>query len=328
MFPSKSPLSEVPDLMDLRRIRHFVVLAETLNFHRAAERLHIAQPALSVSIQKLEAELDITLFSRDARGVTLTAAGRAALAEARLILFHGGQLSEVARAASCGTGGVLRIGFVGSATLALLPRLVSRFHADYPGVELVLRESTSVRIMQMLDEEALDVGLVRTPLLRRANAELLQLEHDQFVAALPRAHPLAGEGPMPLAGLAQERFVMYAPDEGSGLHSAAMMACQLAGFLPRVRQEAIQIQTVLALVESGLGVGLVPSIVKRWPSAGIVYRAFTDFPLAVSIGLALVHRPGLESQAAHRFRELAEREFPLGTVADGTGCAGLTHPVP
>lgn len=76
---------------------------------------------------------------------------------------------------------------------------MSRFHADYPGVELVLRESTSVRIMQMLDEETLDVGLVRTPLLRRASAELLQLEHDQFVAALPRAHPLAGEGPMPLA---------------------------------------------------------------------------------------------------------------------------------
>ena len=113
------------------------------------------------------------------------------------------------------------------------------FRAEYPGVELVLREATSARILQWLDEEALDVGLVRTPLLRHSGATLLPLEHDGFVAALPRGNALAGKGRCP-AELAGERFIMYAADEAAGLHSAAMSACQLAGFVPRVAQEAIR----------------------------------------------------------------------------------------
>ncbi|AOY91214.1 LysR family transcriptional regulator [Cupriavidus sp. USMAA2-4] len=297
--------------MDLRRIRHFVVLAETLNFRRAAERLHMAQPPLSVSIQKLEAELGTTLFTRDARGVALTPSGRAALAEARRMLFHAAQFSDAARSADSGTGGVLRVGFVGSTTFALLPRLVPIFRAEYPGVELVLREATSARILQWLDEEALDVGLVRTPLLRHSGATLLPLEHDGFVAALPRGNALAGKGPLRLAELAGERFIMYAADEAAGLHSAAMSACQLAGFVPRVAQEAIQVQTVLALVESGLGVALVPSIMQRFASERIVYRELEDYPAAAAIGLALAYRPDQQSAAAQRFRDVAARVFPL-----------------
>ena len=109
--------------MNLRRIRHFVALAETLNFRRAAERLHMAQPPLSVSIQKLEAELGVQLFDRESGGVRLTPTGRTVLAEARKLLFHGDQLREVARQAGEGTGGSLRIGFVGTATFGPLQRL-------------------------------------------------------------------------------------------------------------------------------------------------------------------------------------------------------------
>jgi len=116
--------------MDLRRIRHFHVLAETLNFSRAAERLHIAQPALSVSIQKLETELGTRLFDRTPTGVSLTASGVAALVEARRLLYHGEQLLRTARDAAEGTGGRLRIGFVGSAIHGLLPSLIPRFRAE------------------------------------------------------------------------------------------------------------------------------------------------------------------------------------------------------
>src|SRR4051812_27857586 len=113
--------------MDLRRIRQFVVLADVLNFRKAAERLHIAQPALSVSIQKLEAELGAPLFERSASGVTLTPAGRSALPEARRALFHAEQFIDAARAVGAGQGGVIRVGFVGSSTYSVLPRLVPRF---------------------------------------------------------------------------------------------------------------------------------------------------------------------------------------------------------
>lgn len=291
--------------MDLRRIRHFVVLAETLNFRRAAERLHMAQPPLSVSIQKLEAELGTKLFIRETTGVTLTPSGRAVLVEARKLLFHGSQLVETAKNALDGTGGTLRIGFVGTSTYGMLQKLVPAFRVEYPGVELVLREATSVAIVQQLEDHALDVGLVRTPLLQATTAKLVPLENDAFVAALPRGHTLAGKGPLQLSDLANESFLMYAASAAAGLHSSAMLACQQAGFLPKVAQQGVQVQTLLALVESGLGVALVPSVMQRYASDRIVYRPLVDLPAAASIGLALVHLSESESPATARFRKLA-----------------------
>ncbi|WP_028602408.1 LysR family transcriptional regulator [Ottowia thiooxydans] len=296
--------------MDLRRIRHFVTLAETLNFRRAAERLHMAQPPLTVSIQKLEAELGVKLFARESTGVTLTASGRAVLVEAKNLLFHGSQLLETAKGTLEGTGGILQIGFVGSSTYGMLQKLLPLFRAEYPGVELILREATSVAIMQQLQDNALDIGLVRVPLLQTSRATLVQLERDEYIAALPRGNALAGKRLLKLSDMAGESFVMYAPDHASGLHSTAMLACQHAGFIPRVTQQAIQIQTVLALVESGLGVALVPSVMQRYVSSKIVYRPFVDFPAAASIGLALAYMAETENPAASRFRQLASREFP------------------
>ena len=297
--------------MDLRRIRHFVVLAETLNFRRAAERLHMAQPPLSVSIQKLEAELGTKLFIRSPSGVSLTPSGEAALAEGRRLLFHGSQFAQIAHSASDGTGGALHVGFVGSTTFGMLQKLVPRYRAEYPGVELILREATSARIMQMVEEDALDVGLVRTPLLHSSAATLVPLERDRFIAALPRGNRLVKKGLLALSDLADESFIMYTRTEAAGLHSAAMLACQQTGFLPRIAQEAVQVQTVLSLVESGLGVALVPSVMQRFVSDRIVYRALDGLPPTAEIGLALIYRPEMESPAARRFRLLACQEFPL-----------------
>jgi DNA-binding transcriptional LysR family regulator len=297
--------------MDLRRIRHFVVLAETLNFRRAAERLHMAQPPLSVSIQKLEAELGTKLFVRAANGVTLTPSGQAALAEAKRLLFHGSQFAHMAQNALDGTGGALHVGFVGSTTFGMLQKLVPMYRAEYPGVELILREATSARIVEMVEEDALDIGLVRTPLLQSSQTCLIPLERDTFVAALPKGNSIAQKPKLKLRDLAEESFIMYTRTEAAGLHTAAMLACQEAGFLPRVTQEAVQVQTVLSLVESGLGVALVPSVMQRFANEKIVYRSLADCPATASIGLALVYRQEMESSAARRFRELAAREFPM-----------------
>jgi len=300
-----SPTRPTTETMDLRRIRHFVVLAETLNFRRAAERLHMAQPPLSVSIQKLEAELETKLFTREPSGVSLTPSGRSVLLEARKLLFHGSQLGEAARNALDGTGGTLQIGFVGSATHGMLQQLLPKFRAEYPGVELILREGTSVSIVQQLEDRVLDVGLIRLPLLQASKATVIELESDVFIAVLPRGHALADKGPLQLTDLAAQPFIMYAANNAAGLHSAAMLACQHAGFLPNVSQQAVQIQTVLALVESGLGVALVPSIMQRYVSEKIVYRPLIDAPLTGAIGLALAYMAATESPAAARFRQLA-----------------------
>lgn len=293
--------------MDLRRIRHFVVLAETLNYRRAAERLHMAQPPLSVSIQKLEAELGTKLFERNSSGVALTASGRAVLTEARKLLFHGGQVQAVARDVMDGTGGTLRVGFVGTTTYGMLQRLLPQFRTEYPGVHLVLRESTSIAILEQLEDHGLDVGLVRTPLLRATSASLIPLQHDRFVIALPRAHGLAGRGSLRLVDLADEFFVMYSAAAAGGLQSAAMLACQACGFVPKVSQEAVQVQTLLALVESGTGIALVPSVMQRYASEKLVYRELEDLPSNAEVGLALAYLEGSEMPAGRRFRDVATR---------------------
>lgn len=293
--------------MDLRRIRHFHVLAETLNFSRAAERLHIAQPALSVSIQKLESELGTRLFERMPTGVALTVSGQAVLIEARRMLYHGEQMVRLAQDTAQGTGGPLRVGFVGSAIYSVLPVLVPAFRAAYPGVELVLRESTSHRIVDALAEEGLDVGLVRTPLLQSSTATLLTLQRDPFLLALPRAHPLSSRGTLRVQDIAREPFVMYNAAEAGGLHGAAMALCQWAGFVPQVAQEATQVPTVLALVESGLGVALVPAVMRGQREPGVVYRELGDLPQSGETALALAWQSGMETPAAQRFIELARR---------------------
>lgn len=295
--------------MDLRRIRHFVVLAETLNFRKAAERLHMAQPPLTVSIQKLEAALGTKLFTRAPSGVALTPSGRAALPEAKRLLFHNEQFQAMAGNAAAGTGGKLHVGFVGSTTYGMLQKLVPIFRAEYPAVELILREATSTRIVHQIENDELDIGLVRTPLLESTRARLVPLESDAFIAALPLGNRLAGRADLSLADMADEPFVMYTRHYAAGLQSAAMLACQHRGFVPRVAQEATQVQTVLSMVESGLGVALVPSVMQRFVSPRILYRRLIDLPAAADIGLALAYRPEVESGAAQRFRLLAVREY-------------------
>lgn len=318
----RSPLPAPPDdpgpppsgtLPDLRRVRQFVVLAETLNFRRAAERLHMAQPPLSVSIQKLEAELGTRLFTRGGSGgVALTPSGRAALAEARRLLFYSTQLMDVAGAAAAGTAGQLRIGFVGSTAVGIMQRLIRRYRAEYPGVDLVLKEATSVRIIQRIEGGELDVGLIRTPLLASTRVSLTPLLTEPFIAALPLGHPLARQPELRLEQLATEDFVLYTRAEAAGLQAMALLACQMAGFLPQVAQEATQVQTVLSLVETGLGVALVPAVMQHHPNPKIAYRPIVDLAPSAALGLALACQDELASPATRHFRRLA-----LALVAEG-----------
>ncbi len=311
------PADAVQDLpfdglaLNLRRIRQFVVLAETRSFRRAAERLHIAQPPLSISIQKLEAELGVRLFERGGvGGVSLTPGGQAALVQARRLLFHNAQLLVAAKAAAAGNGGMLRIGFVGSTTNGVLQKIVRQFRAEHAGVELVLKEATSVQIVAHVNGGELDVGLARTPLLNSAQVELTPLLAEHFVAALPLGNALAYKSELRLEELAGESFVFYARGEAAGLHAMAMLACQHAGFLPRITQEATQVQTVLSLVESGLGVALVPSGFEHNLNPRVAYRSIAGLSPAAGIGLALV-LPDMASVAAQNFRNVAQRCFPL-----------------
>jgi len=297
--------------MDFKHLRQFLTLAETLNFHRAAEKLHMAQPPLSVSIRKLEAEVGVTLFTRGKDGVRLTESGEAAMAEARRALFHAAQFRQAARAASTGDLGTLRIGFVGSATHEVLPRILPRFHALHPGIELELRETISTRIMQNIEEETIDIGVVRVPVAIGSNTRLATLFTETFVLAVPKGNPLAARATVRLKDLHEEGFILYSGTDAPGLRTAAIHACQLRGFMPRVTQEAIQVQTVLSLVEAGLGVALVPSVSRRFHSRHVIYKTLADFPASASIGISLAWKPSTESTAVRNFLDAASQVYKV-----------------
>ncbi|MGC4250501.1 MAG: LysR substrate-binding domain-containing protein [Sphingobium sp.] len=270
--------------MDLRQLRYFVTLAEARNFHRAAERLNMSQPPLTVAIRKLEEELGTALFVRGSRGVTLTPAGRAALDIAREALVQVDRFREVVREGAAGERGRLRVGFVGSATFELLPAIIPQYRRLYPQVELLLEEAVTVELSRKLVSGALDVALVRLPLMEVAAIDVEIIDRDELHAALPESSRFAGADTVSLDALAGEPFVMQS--RISALHSITLAACQHAGFVPIVAQEAVQLNAVLALVRSGLGVALVPSrAIHSVPHGVRLVRLTRRVPIETGIAL-------------------------------------------
>lgn len=276
--------------MDLRQLRYFTVLADTLNFHRAAERLHITQPPLTVAIRKLEAELGAPLFDRGARGVRLTTAGRAALGPAREVLAQAELVRSAVQEGLQGQRGRLSVAFVGSAVSEVLPRLIPAFRAAYPNVDLALEELTSAEIARGIAAHEFDVGLVRLPLMERHSLDVDVIEHDVLVAAVPVSNPLASRTDLRLADLADQPFVMFEPV--SVLHMMILLACQRAGFAPRAAQEAHQVQTILSLVQSGLGVALVPARMTRSAPDGVRFLPLHD-PVAIEMAIVCRNDAGV-----------------------------------
>jgi len=296
--------------MDLRQLRQFVAVAEARSFRRAAERLFMAQPPLSVAVRKLEEEIGVALFERGARGVRLTAPGAAALEAARKCLRDSEEVASAARAVAKGEAGRLRIAFIGSATFGLVPRLIQAFNRRYPNVKLELREATNLEALTAVETGAIDLGFVRLPAIRPAGVNLQTVVNDVFCAALPARHPLAKRKTLSLKDFADEAFIGYMPSQvGGGLHAAVTQLFMHAGVSPRVAQEAVQVQTVIGLVESGLGIALVPSVNAPNASKSVAFRPIRDLPRGASIGIALAYHADEESVVAKRFRETASESM-------------------
>ncbi|MCD0499811.1 MULTISPECIES: LysR family transcriptional regulator [Achromobacter] len=273
--------------LDLRQLRQFISIAELGSYRRASEALRIAQPALSVSIQKLEHIVGVQLLERGAKGVSLTAAGAALMEDARRALFHADQARQSARRVALGELGRLRLGFVGSATYMLLPRYLPTFRHRYPDVELELREDSTVRLAEMLRANEIDAALVRGPLAEDPSLSAWVVERDSLILALPAAHPLTG-GRVALQSVRSEPFVMYAPDKVPGLNGVTQALCRKAGFSPRISQEAIQVQTVVSLVASGLGVALVPGVTRAYSTPHVEFVDLSDEDAYEALAISLV----------------------------------------
>jgi DNA-binding transcriptional LysR family regulator len=276
--------------MELRHLRYFVAVAEELHFHRAAERLHISQPPLSQQIRALEAELGVSLFERNRRRVELTPAGTSFLADARSILEATQRASDKARRVAAGELGSLSIGFVGSATFSpVLPAILRDFRTRYPDVGLSLRELQTAEQLAALAAGRIDVGVIRGPLKAAdldPGLEFAVIQREQLVVAVPEAHPLADSARLRASDLRGETFVILRRHESPGLFASLNEVMRAAGGVPEDVLEVAEMQTIIALVASGVGVSLVPAAVADSERAGVAFRPLADPSPTTELALA------------------------------------------
>lgn len=258
--------------MEFRHLRYFLVVAEELHFGRAARRLSISQPPLSLNIQQLEASVGARLLTRNSKQVTLTAAGRAFVPAARALLDQAAQAAALAKDVGQGMAGSLTIGFAGTMLYSGLPEILARFQAEHPLLRVMLRELSSSEQLIELAHERLDLGFVHTT---RVPPELSQVlvASQAFVCCLPATHPLAGKKTISPGLLQGEPFAVVSRTVSPDYHDRIVQTCLDAGFYPEIRYELQHWLSVVSLVSQGMGVALVPKALLQSALPGTAFIA-------------------------------------------------------
>ncbi|MCZ7432942.1 LysR family transcriptional regulator [Streptomyces sp. WMMC1477] len=260
--------------MELRQLEYFVAVAEERNFTRAAERVHISQSGVSAQIRQLERDLGTELFDRSARGVTLTAAGEAALTHARAALAAAeaigqavGEVAEVLR-------GRLTVGMVTGCTLTPLFDALAAFHRTHPGVELSLVEGHSLQLLDAVRSGTVDVALVGTATASPEGLEALPVVAERLVVAVPPSHPLARRKRVTLRGVCEHPLVCMPP--GTGLRAVFDRACAARNLRPSVTLQASAPEAVADLAARGLAVAVLSASTVGTDGERLVARTIDD----------------------------------------------------
>ncbi|MFC4012659.1 LysR substrate-binding domain-containing protein [Nonomuraea purpurea] len=260
---------------DLRHLEGFVAVAEELHFGRAAARLHLAQPALSQQILRLESSLGVELLIRERRRTRLSDAGQAFLVEARRTLAQAEQARSVARRAGRGELGRLRVGYVPTASSAPFLTALATFQRDHPDVQVELRELPLGSPAGPLRDHQVDIAFIARlgPLdgCLEDGTMLREMSAERFVAAVSAHHPLAGRPAVELAELAGEHFVLLAPEICREWDETVHGICASGGFTPRVSHYVRELSTQLIIVAAGLAVALVPASAQALRGQGVAF---------------------------------------------------------
>ncbi len=270
---------------------------EELHFGKAAQRLHIVQPALSKQISLLEKELGVRLLERTKRHVQLTYAGMAFLEDARKTLAHAELAVERAHLAGRGESGVLRIGFIAPAVYNLLPRILRVYRTHFPGVRLRLREVSNGAAIEGVNSGHLDIAFVRLPIEDDLHLCCETVSDEPVVIALPAGHELAERPEIDLRSLAAESFVMISRAQEPALYDHYVAWCLEAGFSPKVVHEVDRTHVAVGLVAGGLGAAFVPTCAEAMAHPGVVYRPLREPAPRLVMG-ALWHSGGGSSVLA------------------------------
>jgi DNA-binding transcriptional LysR family regulator len=263
--------------LQLGHLRSFLAVAEDLHFGRAADKLHIAQPALSQQIQRLESEVGTELFHRTKRRVELSAGGKAFVAPARQLLADAQSAVTIARRAAGGETGHLTIGFIETAAGTVLPAAVRSFRSTHPDVGLTLRELGVGAQIEGLRQGTLDVGILRQP-IEESGLHVEAVMEEGLLVAAPSSHATAARTRVSAKALRGEPLVLLAREVVPGLYDQVLALQHDQGEPAQIAQEATSIQAVLGLVAAGLGISLLPASVRSLERTGVVFTTLHPSP--------------------------------------------------
>ncbi len=265
--------------MELRHLRYFVAVASELSFTRAAQKLHVAQPALSRQIRQLEDELGVRLLERNHHAVHLTDAGRAFQVEASGLLKQSEQAVRVARKSNASSAAELNIGYIWGLFHSIVPGLLERYRRHSPGTAVHLFDLSPSQQSHAIKEGRLDAGFIGFE-SDTAGFERRKVGVCRFVAVLPTRHPGARKRAVQLASLADEFFLGISDQTYPAASRCVTHACEQAGFRPRFVQMVERGYSILGLVAAKCGIALVPESLKAMPHPGVVFRPLTEPPVA------------------------------------------------
>src|SRR3984893_15581387 len=262
--------------MDPRKLRYFLAVAEELHFGRAARRLNISQPPLSMQIRALEDELEALLFTRDRRNVALTEAGCVLLVEARNVLVQIDHARNAVQRAARGEVGSLAIGFITPVEYNVLPPLLWDVGRSLSGLLFALSRVKTRQQTPELETGTLDVGLLTAP-VDRPTLCCHRVWRERMIVAIPAVHALArSTAPILVRRLASEQFVMFPRSIAPALYDDVIQFCRRGGFSLTIAQEVAQSHTIISLVSAGLGLAIVPESMQGLRRAGVAYRSFRE----------------------------------------------------
>lgn len=294
--------------MELRHLRYFVAVAEERHFGRAAARLHVVQPTLSMQIQALERELGGLLFERTSRRVELTEAGEVLLVEARRTLAQAERAAAVVHQSLSGQTGTVRVGFSGVAMLSGgLISTLRQHHDTYPNVEVTVQELAPLRQAELIGEGSLDIGFCpRSKFDPDIHCRTEKISAIRLIAAIPSGHPLASRATINYTDLNREQVIVYTHDDVEDL---SLEYIRSQGQEPIVVHRAATTLGVLALVAAGLGIAVVPDTTEQIKIPEITFRPLLD-PEA-SVDLLLLSRAPETSGAVNAFLAIARAGISL-----------------
>ncbi len=265
--------------MELRHLRAFQAVAEELNFSRAAERLHVAQSALSRTIADLESGMEVRLLDRNTHGVALTGAGALFLERVNQILEDTRDAVAQTQRRHRGETGILRIGFIGTLSQSLLPELLQAYRALYSSVDLVLREQGPVRQREGILSGRLDCGFIGLAVdSPDPELETFVVAEDDLMAAIPVRHALAEKSTVRLADLKGDAIYLTAQANAPVFNPWLVELCRKAGFEPRIARETDRASTVLNYIAAGFGISIFPSRISSLATPGVRFLPLKGMP--------------------------------------------------